>query len=390
MSCRIALYVHVPFCRRKCAYCDFVSYGGAESLIPAYVSALKREMAHYGGTGYQVGTVYFGGGTPSLLPVKALGELLEAIRQHFAVLADAEVSLEANPGTVDEAYLAAIRALGVNRLSLGMQSMDDRELAMLGRIHKAGDALAAFRMARNAGFDNINVDLIYGLPGQSVEGWLKSLKGVLALGTEHLSLYALSLEEGTPLWRAVNEGRLPPPDPDVAATQYELAEDILDAAGFRHYEISNWAKPGYECRHNLTYWHNLPYLGIGAGAHSFLNGHRYASTPRLNEYIEACLGGGIPPRVMDETIRPELGLAETVILALRLGEGVSHADIMRRFGTDILAHYGDVIGEMTRAGLLETTAGNIRLTRRGRLLSNEVCWRFLPDDVSEASMSLQG
>ena len=374
----IALYIHVPFCRRKCLYCSFVSYDNREADIPLYLSALKKELKQRAG-GECIRSIYFGGGTPSLLPAEDIGDLLSVISTLFIMDEAAEITIEANPGTIDEAYLTAIRKLGVNRLSLGVQSLNDRELAMLGRIHTAAEARDAVRFARGAGFDNLNLDLIYGLPGQTLTDWQHSLDDALAMGPEHLSLYALTLEADTPMWTAIKEGSLPEIDPDLGADQYELAEDLLAAHGYSHYEISNWARPGRECRHNLTYWRNLPYLGVGAAAHSCIDGHRLANSKSLDKYIADFSGKTSPLPEMDEEINPELELAETVILGLRLGEGIDADYLQNRFGIDILAHYRRQVEEMADAGLLERTDGHIRLTRRGRLLSNEVFWRFLPE-----------
>ena len=378
MSRDIALYIHVPFCRRKCPYCSFVSYDYREADIPLYLSALKNELIRRAG-GECIRSIYFGGGTPSLLPAEHIGDLLSAISSLFTVDEAAEITIEANPGTVNEAYLTSIRKLGANRLSLGVQSMNDRELALLGRIHTAAEAREAVRFARSSGFDNLSLDLIYGLPGQTLADWQHSLDEAIAMGPEHLSLYALTLEADTLMWRAIKEGSLPDINPDLSADQYELAEDLLAAQDYGHYEISNWARPGHECRHNLTYWRNLPYLGVGVAAHSCLDGHRMANTGSLDKYM-ADFSGKLSPLLpeLDEEIGPELALAETVILRLRLSEGVYADDIRHRFGIDILTHYGRQVEEMVVAGLMERTDGNIKLTRRGRLLSNEVFWRFLP------------
>jgi oxygen-independent coproporphyrinogen III oxidase len=375
----IALYMHFPFCRRKCRYCSFVSYENREADIPAYLNAIKTEMAAYKG-GERVCSIYFGGGTPTLLNAGQIGDVLKTINSLFTVSPIAEISIEANPGTVDEAYLACIRKLGVNRLSLGVQSLHDSELALLGRIHNAAQSKEALYLARKSGFDNINLDLIYGLPGQSLADWRGTLDMALAMAPEHLSLYALTLEPGTPLWRAVEEKSLAGIDPDLVADQYEMAEDILAVHGYQHYEISNWAKPGQECRHNLVYWHNRPYLGIGVAAHSYLNGHRLANITNLDDYLAAFSRGVLPEKNMDELISPELQVAETIILGMRLGEGIGIASVRERCGVDLRSRYRRPVREMTVLGLLEYSSGNLRLTRRGRLLSNEVFWRFLPDE----------
>ena len=378
MSRDIALYIHVPFCRRKCLYCSFVSYDNREADIPLYLSALKKELIGQAG-GECIRSLYLGGGTPSLLPAINIGDLLSLISKLFVMDKAAEISIEANPGTVDEAYLTAIRKLGVNRLSLGVQSLNDRELAMLGRIHTAEEARDAVRFARSSGFDNLSLDLIYGLPRQTLTDWQHSLDDALAMGPEHLSLYSLTLEEDAPMWTAIKEGSLPEIDPDLSADQYELAEDLLAAHGYSHYEISNWALQGRECRHNLTYWRNLPYIGAGAAAHSCIDGHRLANNKSLDKYMAGFSGKTPPVPELDEEISPELELAETAILGLRLSEGINADYLQQRFGIDILAHYRRQIEEMADAGLLEQTGRHIRLTRRGRLLSNEVFWRFLPE-----------
>ena len=376
----IALYIHVPFCRHKCPYCSFVSYDHREADTLLYLSALKKELIQ-SASGECVRSVYFGGGTPSLLSAKHIGEIILAISRLFAVDQAAEISLEANPGTVNREYLTAIRRLGVNRLSLGVQSLNDCELAMLGRIHTAAEARDAVQQARDSGFDNLSLDLIYGLPGQTLAGWQQTLDEAMTMRPEHLSLYSLTLEEDTPMWKAIKQGSWPGLDPDISADQYELAEDLLAAHGYGHYEISNWAMAGLECRHNLTYWRNLPYLGVGVAAHSYLDGHRLANTTSLDKYLADFSEETSAEPEMDEEINPELELAETAILGLRLCEGIDPADFRRRFDVDIRAYYRPQIEEMVEAGLLEQAEGRIRLTRRGRLLSNEVFWRFLPERI---------
>ncbi len=369
-----AVYVHVPFCRRKCGYCSFISCAYREQAIPAYADSLCHEITTRadGGT---AGTVFFGGGTPSLLSLEQVSDILSAVQKGFRLQTDAEISLEANPGTVDTGYLAGLRRMGVNRLSLGVQSFNDEELALLGRIHDAAGARAALADARAAGFMNVNLDFIYGLPGQTEARWRRTLEEAVSLHPEHLSLYALTLDEGTPLYTAVEKGDAPTPDPDAAAGHYELAEDMLKSSGYVHYEISNWALPGYECRHNLVYWHNEPYFGFGAAAHSSLGGHRLANTGDLDAYIAS--GGDAVE--MDETIPLPLCRAETLILGLRLVRGIDVAGMSARLGMDIRGEYGGVFRDMEQAGLMERDNGFIRLTRRGRLLGNEVFWRLLPE-----------
>jgi oxygen-independent coproporphyrinogen-3 oxidase len=377
MSQDIALYIHFPFCRRRCGYCSFVSYQGRESDIPEYVKALKKELI-LRATDQRVCSIYFGGGTPSLLSPRQIHEILSDVHSHFTVNEASEVTLEANPGTVDEIYLTAVRKAGINRLSLGVQSLDDGELALLGRIHTATEAREAVRLARNAEFTNLSLDLIYGLPNQTLASWCKTLDEAISMNSEHISLYPLTLEDNAPMRLAIQRGEMPPLDPDLTADQYELAQDTLEEHGYLHYEISNWAKQGYECKHNMVYWQNLPYLGVGVAAHSYIDGHRLANTTDLDSYLNAFSRNSPPAWELDEEIVPELQLSETVILGLRLSEGIGLEDINRRFGIDLLRHYEQQVGETASLGLLECAGGRIWLTRRGRLLGNEVFWRFLP------------
>jgi len=378
MSSDIALYVHVPFCRRKCRYCSFISYEQRERDIPRYLEALKKELKlRYHDD--SIRTIYIGGGTPSLLKASDIADLLSAISGLCQLDKDAEISIEVNPGTVDQNFFQTIRKAGVNRLSLGIQSLNDDELAIMGRIHTSIQAREAVRLARSEGFDNINLDLIYGLPAQTKEAWQYSLEEAIALEPEHLSLYALTLEEDTPMQKMIDDGLMTKIDPDMAADQYEIAEDLLEKHGYIHYEISNWAKPGYPCRHNLVYWYNLPYLGIGAAAHSCINGHRIANTGNLDKYLAEFTGENSWSPELDEKISRELEIAESVILGLRLAEGVQQVILKNRFGVNIMDRFRRQIKEMSDAGLLIQDDGHISLTPRGRLLSNEVFWRFLPE-----------
>jgi oxygen-independent coproporphyrinogen III oxidase len=380
MTRQLALYIHIPFCHRKCGYCSFISYALRENDLQPYLRALKAEIAQRGGN-ERLSSIYFGGGTPSLLSVDQFSDILAAISHSFTVDEAAEITMEANPGTVSEAYLSAIRELGINRLSLGVQSLSDRDLRLLGRGHTAAEAREAVGFARSSGFSNVNIDLVYGLPGQSLPHWQNTLDEALALTPPHVSLYPLTLEEGTPMWQAMQDGSLPHVEPDLTAEQYELAEDLLAGCSYRHYEISNWAKAGSECRHNTTYWLNKPYIGVGVSAHSWIDNHRLANTCNLDEYL-ASRGGNLPLLpAMDEHIGPELELAETVILGLRLDTGIGIDDINNRFGVDLMAHYGQTIEELREAGLLEFAGGRLILTASGRLLGNEVFWRFLPDNA---------
>jgi len=373
----IALYAHLPFCRSRCHYCSFVSFAGREADIPAYVSALEEELTQRA-RGERLSSIFLGGGTPSLLSVDQLAHILVMVRTLFRVEKAAEISLEANPGTVDECYLDAVRQLGINRLSLGIQSLDDGILSCLGRTHTAHQARQAVQFARNSGFTNLSLDLIYGIPGQSLTGWQNTIEEAVVLDPEHLSLYPLSLEEDVMLSKAIRRGELPAVDPDCTAEQYEVAEDYLASEGYCHYEISNWARDGAECRHNMAYWRCTPYLGVGVAAHSYIGGRRQANTHDLDAYLHMFQSGELYRPETDEEITPELHLWEAIAMGLRLNQGIEFADIRDRTGVDLVSRYGQEIDELLHLGLLETDGQGLRLTRRGRLLGNEVFWRFLP------------
>jgi len=395
----LALYVHIPFCQAKCPYCDFNSYAGLEALMAPYVDALIAEMALWREPtrDARLTTVFFGGGTPSFLPLAETERILAALRRSFRLEPGAEITVEANPGSADSARLAGLRRLGFDRLSLGVQSFQDNELSAsggLGRIHSATEAREAYRAARRAGFENVNLDLIYGLPGQPLEAWQRTLAEAIDLRPEHLSLYALTLEEGTPLAADVAGGRVPAPDPDLAADMYLWAGDALAAAGYQQYEISNWALTGRRCRHNLVYWHNQPYLGLGAGAHSCLGGFRFAAIRDPRQYVSLVTATSASPpngglrgflarlRHLETAVEvtDTRAMAETVILGLRLVEGLNLAAFRRRFGVGLLSVYEPAVADLTALGLLEPAGGCLRLTPRGRLLSNEAFVRFLPDE----------
>jgi oxygen-independent coproporphyrinogen-3 oxidase len=379
------IYLHIPFCRARCSYCDFNTYAGLERLYEPYIEALVREVCLLAPKlDYPVGTLFLGGGTPTVLPAKLLRQLLPIAFDKFSVKRGAEVTSEANPGTITLDYLQTLHDLGVNRLSLGAQSFDETELAMLGRIHNAKDIDQTTEWARAAGFDNLNLDLIYGLPGQVLDTWADSLRHALALEPEHISLYCLTVEEGTPLYNQVMTGWLSTPDPDLAADMYELAGEWLAGAGYRQYEISNWSRPGYQCAHNLVYWRNRPYLGLGAGAHSSLRGRRWWNVRPVQSYIDRVIEGVATPwpspAAQDgEVIDRALEMGETMMLGLRLTqEGIAESDFRQRFGVSLEEVYGDVIQDMQRLGLLMWTDGRLCLTRRGRLLGNQVFAEFLP------------
>jgi oxygen-independent coproporphyrinogen-3 oxidase len=424
---QVAVYIHIPFCHHRCSYCDFNIYAGMKSLYVPYVEAIAEEIAvaatRVGRV--RVPSIYFGGGTPSLLPAELIGGLLTAVRTFFDVDDDSEVTLEANPSKrqeaggrkqeaggrrqeatpqghfaggrrqdaghkLQEAYFAHLRLMGVNRISLGVQSSHENELQLLRRGHSFADAVATYEAVRQAGFENVNLDLIYGLPDQSIEKWRATLESIIALQPDHISAYSLQIEPRTAMLRWVQNGRVPEPGEDEVAVMYELAQEMLAQAGFEHYEISNWARVGrsdgenggrredFRSAHNLVYWRNEPYFGFGCGAHSSFEGKRYSNVLHPREYIERIQEKG-EAVVEVEKIDRVLEMGETLMLGLRLiEEGVERGRFHDRFGLTLDEVYGATIAHLIEQGLLESDHERIRLTPHGRLLGNRVFAEFLP------------
>lgn len=381
----VSLYLHIPFCHTRCYYCDFNTYAGILPLREPYVRALLSEITlaggqaqHAGGSLRRARTIFFGGGTPSLLTVAQVRRLLNACRAAFALDEDAEITLEANPGTLTAEQLAGLRAAGINRLSLGSQSFDARLLKTLGRIHTPEEITQALSSARAAGFTSVNLDFMFGLPGQSMRQWQETLEQAMALRPEHLSLYSLIIEEGTPFFGWTQEGRITPGDEDLCADMYEYADELLQAAGYVNYEISNWALPGHQSRHNLTYWRNLPYIGMGAGSHSSFAGTRFSNERDPQRYIKTLKKRQLPV-VESETIEKMQEMSETAFLALRTAQGLHLPTFEERFAVPFASFVGNRLHTVEEAGLLEHAEGWLRLSKRGRLLGNEVFLRLLPE-----------
>ncbi len=362
-----SLYIHIPFCVSKCLYCDFLSVPIEEGPARAYAHALKKELALRGGG--RLRTVYIGGGTPTALPEELLGEIFAALRGSFTLLPGAEVTVEANPGTVDARKAARLRSMGVNRVSLGVQSFDDRELRTLGRAHTSAEAA---RAVKALGAENLSLDLIYGIPGQDARSWEETLRRAVELGPKHISAYELTPEPGTPIMDSLKKGVLTLPQEDEALEMSSLALDTLARSGYRRYEVSNYALPGFECRHNLNYWRRGEYIGAGAGAYSFSGDRRDRNTPDIGEYMEL-LSRGRPPAGKSARITPEEAMREFLFLGLRLTEGVDMAWFRDELGLDLAGAVGELLGD----GLVETEGGRLRLTRRGFLLFNPVVVRLM-------------
>ena len=397
----ISLYIHIPFCHTKCHYCDFNSYAGLLGWRGRYVKALVREITLVGeaakntdGSRRRCRTVFFGGGTPSLLSPNEVAALLAAVYAAFAVDENAEITLEANPGTLERVHLAELQATGLTRLSMGAQSFDAAILKWMGRIHSPSEIVSAVDIGRQAGFDNINLDFIFAVPGQTMDQWQSTLEQGIALAPDHLSLYSLIVEPTTPLFDWVEAGTVVPADEDIAADMYLLAQQIVGQAGYEQYEISNWARDHKWSDHNLTYWRNLPYIGVGAGAHSSYAGYRYSNIRPVEDYVAAMntdwnpslsgigkIGG---PIVESEITSRTAAMSETAILALRLNVGLDLDMFAERFGIEVEQVYGPRIADLFTWNVLEqvTEAGHryLRLTESGRLIGNEAFERFLPNE----------
>ncbi|EKD35677.1 MAG: hypothetical protein ACD_75C01820G0002 [uncultured bacterium] len=368
-----ALYLHIPFCRSKCHYCSFSSCAGESDLYGPYVAALKKEIAHVAGPAplLPLQSLFIGGGTPSILPCTLLTGIVAHCRALFAMTPTIEISVETNPGTVDEGYLRELFRAGVNRLSLGVQSFNDRELRNLGRVHTAEEAILAVQAARNAGFTNINMDLMCGLPGQNALSWRQSLTTALSLQPEHLSVYQLSIEPGTTFADLVDRGKIELPGEDEILEFDHLTAEGCRAAGMHHYEISNYSLTGYECRHNVNYWLNEEYLACGASAVSYRDGVREKRIAGGREYIRR-LEAGLQVVVESERLPAEAAFRETVIMGLRLVRGVCCETLRQRYGRDIVQYYGPVLEKLLHLRLVELTGTHLRLTDRGRPLANQV------------------
>lgn len=369
----VGVYLHIPFCEKKCFYCDFYSLEN-HSQRDDFIRAITREIEIFGeySPGLKADTIFFGGGTPSLLTPSELNIILRALHKTFSISGDAEFTMECNPGAIDTAYLSEYRSLGVNRLSFGVQSFFDDELRFLSRIHTSREAVEAVSRAREAGFDNVNIDLIYALPGQSSQRLLTNLQQAVSLGTQHISAYSLIVEPGTPLYSAVARGEIVPSDDSIQAGMYETVIEFMEAHGYLHYEISNYARPGSECRHNLKYWNAEEYASFGPSAHSYLDGERWWNVSSLSNYIAELNEGRLPVSAKEKLTARQL-LDEFVLLHLRQGF-VNTSDLSHRFSVSIDPEF---VSDMVKAGYCQVFGDMLKLTRKGFTVCDEIAQRLI-------------
>jgi len=374
----LGLYIHIPFCVKKCSYCDFVSFEGCEDKLKReYTAELVKEIRRWGrlyDNRFQVDTIFFGGGTPSLIDESLICELIASVRESFPVDSEAEITLEANPGTLSAGKLGAYRSAGVNRLSIGVQSLDDGMLKNLGRIHSVDEFLGNYALARKYGFDNINIDLMFAIPGHSLEIWANTLRKAVELAPEHISFYSLQIEENTRFYNMLKRGEIQQISDALDRKMYHMAIDGLKAAGYNHYEISNACKQGYECRHNLKYWSMENYLGLGLAAHSYIDGLRFSMTQDLQSYIH---GEKINWQHKNDL---KDDVSEYIFTGMRKTRGISLEDFRQRFGRELFEFYPeqrDLVGQYEQNGWLEVREGFMRFTVKGFDISNRILSEFV-------------
>lgn len=388
MKKEFGLYIHIPFCRQKCFYCDFPSFAGREEKIDRYLQALEQEFAllrqrlykkdNAGDTESKFAprTIYIGGGTPTALNAHQLKKLLEIVQKYVAVAEAEEFTVEMNPGTVDREKLLLLQRAGVNRLSVGVQSFDDHCLKKIGRIHTAQEAVDTIELAHNLGFGNISLDLIYGLPQQDREILTQSVERALTLPVQHISIYGLQLEEGTAFQRMADMGKLQLPTDELVEVMYDYIVEKLPEAGYQRYEISNYALPGYESKHNLSYWQDVDYLGLGSGAHSYWQGTRYENPIGIDDYISVLEAGRLPA-TLEEQVDRQAHMEEYCFLGLRTAAGIDKNLFQQKFGVDLFTVYGRTIEKLVAQDLLQHTARGIALTTLGMKYGNQVFGEFL-------------
>lgn len=372
-----ALYIHIPFCEKKCNYCDFLSFPKcSDDLKRRYVEAMKKEVVLKKKNTTPLKSIFFGGGTPTCLSGGLFLQLIEAIKEHFILAEDVEISTEANPGTVDYEKLSILKNAGVNRISFGVQTFDEKLLKRIGRIHSPKCVYDTFSLARKVGFSNINLDLMYGLPGQNLEQWEETLQKTIDLNPEHISLYQLKIEKNTPLGKELKSGKIEIFDDEIALEMYKLARKILSEKGYEQYEISNFAKKGYRCIHNQVYWRNEPYFGLGLGAHFYEPPVRYANVGTINEYIDNLEKGKLPP-IEKEMQDINLQMSETMFMGLRLIAGVDLKRFEERFKKRAEEVFKKPIAKCSNLGLIEIEGEKLRFTEKGLYIGNLIFEEFL-------------
>ena len=372
MAC--GLYIHIPFCIKKCAYCDFVSIVAPDKTHSLYFDALKKELCKYYGA--NIDTIFIGGGTPSCVEAKYIYDTLKFIFKNMNVSPDAEITIETNPGTLTKQKLDIYKGCGINRISLGVQSMQDDELCSLGRIHNSIQAEDAVKLIKASGFSNFNLDIMLATPHQTLKSLGDTLDKAVALSPSHISAYSLIVEEGTKFYEMAQNDELCVADEDIEREMYEYATDFLRKNGYIQYEISNFAKEGFECRHNLKYWKCLPYIGVGVAAHSFYDNKRYENTNDINEYIDMINKSG-SAKTSEQVLNNDELVSEYIIMALRLSRGIELDDFYKRFGFDFVKKYKPIIDKYEKGGFLEHTENCIRFTKRGINVSNVILCEFI-------------
>ena len=372
----LGIYVHIPFCKQKCSYCDFISYCDKNDLIEKYIKALKQEIENSSVNEYEISTIYIGGGTPSYIESKYISEILKTIKQKYNVSKNVEITIEVNPGTVTKEKLRDYVEAGINRISIGLQSCNNNLLKMIGRIHTYEEFLSTYKLAREVGFKNINVDLMIGLPNQTLDDVKKSLEEISKLNPEHISVYSLIVEEGTPIEKKIADGQLKLPNEELEREEYWEVKKFLENLGYKHYEISNFAKTGYESKHNLNCWEQKEYLGFGAAAHSYMKKTRYSNTENIEKYINQEMQSE-QLHIVHEVQKEEEQKKEYMLLGLRKIDGVQISSFKNKFGCNPIMEFKNELNKLTQEGLIEIDLDQIKLTEKGIDLANIVWEEFI-------------
>ncbi len=375
---QLGLYIHIPFCKQKCYYCDFSSYPGMEKYWGDYTEALVSELIakaeEYDNPFLKI--IFIGGGTPSLIPSEYISRILETVHRYYKVSKDCECTIESNPGTLTDDKLKNYKDFGINRLSIGLQACQNELLKKLGRIHTYDDFLYALKLSQKHGFDNINADIIFGIPNQTLSQWIDTVSKVISFGLTHISCYSMQIEDDTEFGRLKQSGQLEEIEDELDRSMYHYAVDAFSKAGFPQYEISNFSKPHFKCRHNMNYWERGEYLGAGAGAHSFVHSRRFANTAGVMEYIEG-IKEKKPVLSEDNYLSRDDGIKESIILGLRLNEGVDFTKLSKQYGLDLMSLYQKVLNKLLSLNLVESKGAVIKLTRKGMDLANKVFVEFI-------------